>query len=270
MSKKKTNEDDSRKSVTVEEKLRALYDLQLIDSRIDKIRSVRGELPLQVQDLEDEIAGLETRIANLEEEAGQVNTDISNRKQAIKDSEALIKKYKEQLNKVKNNREFDSLNKEIEFQELEIQLNKKRIKEAEATKIQKDETVTHAKSKLEERKNDLKIKQGELDEIVAETQKEEQILADKSQEAADLIEERLLTAYRRIRGGARNGLAVVPIEREASAGSFIRIPPQKQLDVAARKKIIVDEHSGRILVDKTLAEEREQKIAALLEKELKH
>lgn len=269
MAKKHSEAEDKKKSLSVEEKLRALYDLQLIDSRIDKIRSVRGELPLEVQDLEDEIEGLETRIKNLEEEAGTLNTDINNRKQAIKDSEALIKKYKEQLGKVKNNREFDSLNKEIEFQELEIQLNKKRIKEAEIQKATKDEVLDTAKNKLKERKNDLKVKKGELDEIIAETQKEEEILMKKSIEAEDMIEERLVTAYKRIRGASRNGLAVVPIEREASAGSFIKIPPQKQLDVAARKKIIVDEHSGRILVDKELAEEQAEKIRALLDKELK-
>ncbi|MDZ4750692.1 MAG: hypothetical protein SGI87_03670 [Flavobacteriales bacterium] len=269
MAKNKSEAEEVKKSLTVEEKLRALYDLQLIDSRIDKIRSVRGELPLEVQDLEDEIEGLETRIKNLEDESTGLSTDMTNRKNSIKDSEALIKKYKEQLGKVKNNREFDSLNKEIEFQELEIQLNKKRIKESEAQKAQKDDVVEIAKTKLKERKNDLKVKKSELDEIIAETQKEEQILMKKSGEAEHMIEERLVTAYKRIRGASRNGLAVVPIEREASAGSFIKLPPQKQLDVAARKKIIVDEHSGRILVDKELAEEQAEKIRALLDKELK-
>ena len=260
--------EDTKKGVTVEDKLRALYDIQLIDSRIDKIRAMRGELPLEVEDLEDEVAGLQTRIARLEEEMAGVDGEINNRKRAIKDSEALIKKYKEQLNNVKNNREFESLNKEIEFQELEIELNKKRIRESEAQKATKDELLQGAKGKLTERQNDLKVKQAELDEIVNETRKEEEILRAKSDDSKKLIDARLLDAYERIRGGAPNGLAVVPIEREASAGSFIQIPPQKQMDVAARKKVIVDEHSGRILVDGDLAREEAEKIEALLQKEM--
>jgi hypothetical protein len=260
--------EDTKKGVTVEDKLRALYDIQLIDSRIDKIRAMRGELPLEVEDLEDEVAGLQTRITRLEEEMAGVDGEINNRKRAIKDSEALIKKYKEQLNNVKNNREFESLNKEIEFQELEIELNKKRIRESEAQKATKDELLQGANGKLTERQNDLKVKQAELDEIINETRKEEEILRAKSDDSKKLIDARLLDAYERIRGGAPNGLAVVPIEREASAGSFIQIPPQKQMDVAARKKVIVDEHSGRILVDGDLAREEAEKIEALLQKEM--
>lgn len=254
---------------TVEEKLRALYDLQIIDSRIYKIRIIRGELPLEVEDLEDEIVGLETRLNNYKEEGKEIERQISEKKNAIVEAEGLIKKYTEQQNNVRNNREFDSLNKEIEFQGLEIQLSKKRIKEAQAALEQKTEVIATAQAKLDERKKDLEAKKGELDEIIAETQREEEILQEQSDKAQAQIEDRLLKAYLRIRNASKNGLAVVPIEREASAGSFITIPPQKQLDVAARKKIIVDEHSGRILVDKELADEEVARIEKLLESELK-
>jgi predicted nucleic acid-binding Zn-ribbon protein len=261
-------ESDDKKGITVEDKLRALYDIQLIDSRIDKIKAMRGELPLEVEDLEDEVAGLETRISNFSSDLKELEEKISNKKQGIKDAEALIKKYKEQLDKVKNNREFESLNKEIEFQDLEIQLHKKHIREFEAQATQKSETLANAEQKLKERKNDLSVKQTELDEIINETKREEEILRKKSDESKKLIEQRLIDAYERIRGGSPNGLAVVPIEREASAGSFIQLPPQKQMDVAARKKVIVDEHSGRILVDGDLAREEQEKIDALLASEL--
>jgi predicted nucleic acid-binding Zn-ribbon protein len=259
---------DDKKGVSAEDKLRALYDIQLIDSRIDKIHAMRGELPLEVQDLDDEIAGLETRIAKAAEELKNIEAEINGKKIGIKDSENLIKKYKEQLNNVKNNREFDSLNKEIEYQELEIQLHKKKIREFEALEIQKKDQLQISEEKLKERKNDLKVKKSELDEIIAETEKEEKILMQKSTEAKKMVDERLLSAYERIRSGAPNGMAVVPIEREASAGSFIQLPPQKQMDVASRKRVIVDEHSGRILVDAELAREENEKIEALLKKEL--
>ncbi|MFY8138788.1 MAG: zinc ribbon domain-containing protein [Flavobacteriales bacterium] len=260
--------DDVKKGVSVENKLRALYDIQLIDSRIDKIRAMRGELPLEVEDLEDEVAGLETRIANLNGDVTGLDNEISAKKQGIKDAEALIKKYKEQLDKVKNNREFESLNKEIEFQELEIQLFEKKIREFKAQLTAKTDLLASAEAKMSERRNDLKVKKTELDEIIAETQKEEDILRAKSEEAKKLIDQRLIDAYERIRGGSPNGLAVVPIEREASAGSFIQIPPQKQMDVAARKKVIVDEHSGRILVDAELALEEQARIDEILKTEL--
>lgn len=263
------HEGDDKKGVSVEAKLRALYSIQLIDSRIDKIHAMRGELPLEVQDLEDDVAGLETRLSKLNDELKNMSDDIAAKKQGIKDAEALIKKYKEQLNNVKNNREYDSLSKEIEFQELEIQLFNKKIKEGEFLHGQKNELLSSADGKLKERKNDLKIKKTELDEIVSSTEKEEKILSKKSDEAKKLIEERLLSAYERIRSGAPNKMAVVPIEREASAGSFIQLPPQKQLDVAARKRVIVDEHSGRILVDAELANEEQEKMNSLLAKELK-
>lgn len=262
------NDSDDKKGVSVEAKLRALYGIQLIDSRIDRIHAMRGELPLEVQDLEDDVAGLEARIENVKEDLKNVTEEITGKKNGIKNAEALIKKYKEQLNNVKNNREFDSLNKEIEFQELEIQLHNKRIREFEITQKTKQELLTATETKLTERKNDLKVKKAELDDIVSSTEKEEKILRQKSTEAKKLIEERLLAAYERIRTGAPNGMAVVPIEREASAGSFIQLPPQKQLDVAARKRVIVDEHSGRILVDADLAREEQEKMDALLAKEL--
>jgi predicted nucleic acid-binding Zn-ribbon protein len=262
-------ESDDKKGISVESKLRALYAIQLIDSRIDKIHAMRGELPLEVGDLEDDVAGLDARLGKLNEDIKNLSDEIIGKKNGIKNSEALITKYKEQLNNVKNNREFDSLNKEIEFQELEIQLHNKRIKEFEIGLSTKQELLITTESKLNERTSDLVLKKSELDEIVASTEKEEKILRRKSDEAKKLIEERLINAYERIRSGAPNGMAVVPIEREASAGSFIQLPPQKQLDVAARKRVIVDEHSGRILVDAELANEEHERIDAELAKELK-
>lgn len=261
-------ESDDKKGISVESKLRALYAIQLIDSRIDKIHAMRGELPLEVQDLEDDVAGLETRVERMADDHKVIADDIANRKMGIKNAEALIKKYKEQLNNVKNNREFDSLNKEIEFQELEIQLHTKKIKESEGLASIKSETLEANKTKLEERKNDLKVKRKELDDIIASTEKEEKFLRKKSDEAKKKIEERLLAAYERIRSGSPNGMAVVPIEREASAGSFIQLPPQKQLDVASRRRVIVDEHSGRILVDGDLAREEQAAFDKLITSDL--
>ncbi|NQX90979.1 MAG: hypothetical protein HRT74_02370 [Flavobacteriales bacterium] len=259
----------AKKTATPEEKLRALFDLQVIDSKIDKIRIVRGELPLEVEDLEDELEGLKTRVEKLKGEMEKVEGMISDRKNAIEESKSLIKKYEEQQNNVRNNREYDSLSKEIEFQDLEIQLCEKKIKEFGAQLEHKKEVFQGAQDKLKDRTGDLEAKKSELDEIIAETKMEEEILVKKSEDLEKKIEERLLKAYKRIREAAKNGLAVVPIEREASAGSYIKIPPQKQLDVAARKKIIVDEHSGRILVDAELAEEERTKMDALVAKEMK-
>jgi predicted nucleic acid-binding Zn-ribbon protein len=262
-------ESDDKKGISVEAKLRALYAIQLIDSRIDKIHAMRGELPLEVEDLEDDVAGLEARLGNLTEDVKNLSEEITGKKNGIKNSEALIVKYKEQLNNVKNNREYDSLNKEIEFQDLEIQLHNKRIKEFEMSLTTKQDLLVTTEGKLQERKNDLKLKQAELADIVASTEKEEQILRKKSEEAKKLVEERLMNAYERIRSGAPNGMAVVPIEREASAGSFIQLPPQKQLDVASRKRVMVDEHSGRILVDAELALEEQARMDEELAKALK-
>jgi predicted nucleic acid-binding Zn-ribbon protein len=262
-------ESDDKKGISVEAKLRALYAIQLIDSRIDKIHAMRGELPLEVEDLEDDVAGLEARLGNLTGDVKNLSEEIIGKKNGIKNSEALIVKYKEQLNNVKNNREYDSLNKEIEFQELEIQLHNKRIKEFEMSLSTKQELLVTTEGKLQERKNDLKLKQAELADIVASTEKEEKILRKKSEEAKKLVEERLMNAYERIRSGAPNGMAVVPIEREASAGSFIQLPPQKQLDVASRKRVMVDEHSGRILVDAELAMEEQARMDEELANALK-
>jgi predicted nucleic acid-binding Zn-ribbon protein len=261
MSKKKATSE-----ITVEERLRALYDLQLIDSRIDRIRTIRGELPLEVQDLEDEIAGLETRLGKVNDELKELEGQIKEKTQLIKDSKALQKKYQEQQNKVRNNREFDSINKEIEYQELEEKLAKKHIKEFEIQVESKKLVIEEIKKEFEDRKGALEIKKSELDEIIDETRKEEDILVKKSAELSEMVEDRYLIAYRRIRGSAKNGLAVVPVDRErgASGGSFLQIPPQKQLDIAARKKVIIDEHSGRILVDAELAIEEAEKIDKLV------
>lgn len=256
----------SAKEITVEDKLRALYRLQLIDSAIDKIRTVRGELPLEVEDLQDEIEGLETRLNNLQSELDELENKVSERKNAIIDSKEMIKKYEEQQKNVRNNREFDSLSKEIEFQTLEIQLSEKRMKEFQAQIEQKKEIMGEAESNLNERKKDLDHKKAELDDIVKDTEKEEKALQNASEEAASHIEDRLLNAYTRIRTSVKNGLAVVPVERGSSGGSFIKIPPQRQMDIAARKKIITDEHSGRILVDAELAVEESEKVKDLTQK----
>ncbi len=259
----------TKAGTTPEEKLRALYRLQLIDSRIDRIRIVRGELPLEVQDLEDEIEGLETRLQKMEDERAGLEGEINAKKNAITDSKALIKKYKEQQNNVRNNREFESLAKEMEFQELEMKLADKRIKEFKAQIDGKEEVLNATREEVAGRKKDLENKRAELDEIVGETKREEELLTKLSDDAKKNIDDRLVTAYERIREGSKNGLAVVPIDREASAGSYITIPPQRQLDVAARQKIIVDEHSGRILVDAELAIEETEKIDSEIAKLMK-
>jgi len=243
---------------TVEERLQALYDLQEIDSSIDQIQIIRGELPLEVQDLEDEVAGLETRIEKASEVINTLEADISAKKNQIKESEAAIKKYDEQQKNVRNNREYDSLSKEIEYQVLEIELAEKRIKEYQAKIEQKNEINDLSKKKLEETKEELEHKRNELDEIVKETEKEEKELKKKSEKAEKVIEERLLKAYKRIRDNARNGLGVVPVQRNACGGCFNKIPPQRQLDINSHKKIIVCEHCGRILVDPKIAGIEEQ------------
>jgi len=235
--------------LTVEEKLRALYSLQLVDSDIDKIRTLRGELPLEVQDLEDEVEGLETRIGNLKSEVDELDKSMIGKTNEITASEALIKKYEEQQNNVRNNREYDSLSKEIEFQTLEIELCNKKIREFTAQIAEKKEVMAEAQNSLDERKRDLDGKKSELDDITRDTEKEEDQLIEKSEEYQKRIEERLLTAYKRIRINARNGLAVVSVQRDACGGCFNQIPPQRQLDIRSRKKIIVCEYCGRILVD---------------------
>jgi predicted nucleic acid-binding Zn-ribbon protein len=240
------------KEVSIEEKLRALYELQSVVSAIDKIKILRGELPLEVQDLEDEIAGLKTRIHNLEDEIRGLETAISNKKIAIRESQALITKYTEQQNNVRNNREFDSLAKEIEFQNLEITLSEKRIKEYTTDMGVKKDLINSSKTLLNERLEDLNRKNKELEEITEETRIEEDKLKSKAEKIEFFIEPRLLTAFKKIRKNARNGLAVVTIQRDACGGCFNKIPPQRQLDIASHKKIIVCEYCGRILVDERI------------------
>lgn len=251
------------KELSVEDKLRALYDLQLIDTRIDEIRNVRGELPLEVEDLEDEVAGLSTRLDKLKSDLEVIEDNIKTKKSAIDEHRESIKKYTKQQETVRNNREFNSLTKEVEFQELEIQLAEKQIKEMRASIEHKKEVISQSKERLETKSSHLKHKKSELDAIMSETEKEETFLSEKSAEYRALIEDRLLAAYDRIRGSVRNGLAVVSIERGASAGSFFTIPPQTQVEIASRKKIITDEHSGRILVDSSLADEEREKMEQL-------
>lgn len=244
----------TKKDATVAEKLDALYELQKIDSEIDRIRTIRGELPLEVQDLEDEIEGLETRIAKIQDEIKEIDTEISDRKNAMKDAETAISKYKEQQTNVRNNREYESLSKEMEFQELEIKLHDKKSKEAKIRVVSKKELLDEANERLAFRKEDLKIKKSELDEIVSETQKEEDGLMKSSEKAMKSIDERIITAYTRLRQNAKNGLAVVPVERDSCGGCFNQIPPQRQLDIQSKKKLIVCEHCGRILVPTDLVE----------------
>jgi len=251
MEKAKTHETE----VSVEERLRALFSLQLVDSEIDKIKTLRGELPLEVQDLEDEIAGLETRLGNLREEVVTLDKSVSKKNHEISEAEALIKKYEEQQKNVRNNREFDSLSKEIEFQNLEIELFNKKIREFNVQIDDKKLVIGDSEAILAERKTDLENKRSELDEIISDTQKEEEGLFKKLEEVQEVIEDRLLTAYKRIRSNARNGLAVVPVQRDACGGCFNQIPPQRQLDIKSRKKIIVCEYCGRILVDDEIIKE---------------
>ena len=236
--------------VSVEQKLVALYTLQQVDSKIDEIRAYRGNLPLEIQDIEDEIAGLETRITNFKEESKKHQKDISDYKIKIKETEALIKKYEDQQNNVRNNREYDSLTKEIEYQQLDNQLSEKRIKEITAKDNDVATKVADAQLRLTELKASLKEKKDELHSLVEGTEKEEEQLLQRSADCEKLVEDRLLVAYKRIRKNARNGLAVVGIFDEACGGCFNRIPPQHQLDICTHKKIIVCEYCGRILVDK--------------------
>lgn len=244
--------------LSVEEKLKYLYELQQVDSKIDQIKVLRGELPLEVQDLEDEVEGLETRISNLKNEINELDEQIGKKKVEIKNSEGLIAKYDEQQKNVRNNREYDSLSKEIEYQTLEIELCEKRIKEFTFQSKEKKHLAEQAESMLEERKIDLQNKKAELDSIVTETQKDELDLIRKSEAFQEVIEPRLLTAYKRIRANARNGLAVVTVKRDACGGCFNKIPPQRQLDIKVHKKVIVCEYCGRILVDQGMSNENEE------------
>ncbi|MGY5353343.1 zinc ribbon domain-containing protein [Wenyingzhuangia sp. IMCC45467] len=254
----------TKQEVSVEDKLRALYNLQLIDSRIDEITSVQGELPLEIEDLDSEIAGLSTRIEKLNQDVASFETEISNRKQSIEESKELVKKYTEQQKTVRNNREFDSLTKEAEFQELEIELAEKRIKEAYAKIEHKKEVIAKTTEKLNAQQSHLDHKKSELDAILSETANEQNELNKLSEQMAEKIDNHLLVAYKRIRSNVNNGLAVVAIERGAAGGSYFTIPPQVQIEIASRKKITIDEYSGRILVDAALAEEEREKLSSII------
>lgn len=240
------------KDISVEERLKALYNLQKVASDIDKIKTLRGELPLEVQDLEDEIVGLQTRIDKNNTDLEELGKTLAQKKVEIEEAKTKIAKSTEQQNNVRNNREYDLLSKEIEFQTLEIELCEKRIHEYSADQKTKSEELEEPTNRLKNRQLDLEQKKNELDEIIAETRQEEDRLREESKEIEKMIEPRLLTAFKRIRKNARNGLAVVTVERDACGGCFNKIPPQRQLDIRLRKKIIVCEYCGRILVDKDL------------------
>ena len=242
---------------TVEQKLKALYELQTIHTKIDKIRQVRGELPMEVADLEDDVAGLETRIQKIKGELDDLEDDIVTRKNLIKEAQSNSKKYETQLNEVKNNREYDAISKEIEIQGLDVQVSEKKIREFGFEIVTKTQVYEKAQADLDARKSDLDAKKAELGTITAETEKEENELTSQAEKAKSGIDERLLIAYTRLRGNAKNGLAVVTIQRDSCSGCFNQIPPQRQSDIRQRKKIIVCEHCGRILVDEQMALEAE-------------
>jgi len=243
------------KEITVKEKLKALYDLQMVVSEIDKIKTLRGELPLEVQDLEDEIAGLETRIDNFRAELKECEDILSGRKLDIENSKTLTIKYKEQQDNVRNNREFDYLSKELEFQGLEIEFAEKKIREAQVMAKAKSEEMEGAEEHISERRKDLDLKKQELEEIISETRTEEETLREKAKQIETLIEPRLLAAFKRIRKSARNGLSVVSVQRDACGGCFNKIPPQRQMDIRMGKKIIVCEYCGRIMIDPDMTAE---------------
>ena len=239
--------------LTVEQKLKTLFQLQTMLSEIDKIKTLRGELPLEVQDLEDEIAGLSTRIDKIKAEVSELKAASAGKRVEIEAAKASVEKYKSQQDNVRNNREYDFLTKEIEFQTLEIELCEKRIKEFTAEEQEKSEEVAKSIAALEERQKDLDQKKSELDEIISETKQEEEKLRDKAKDLETKIEPRLLQSFKRIRKNSRNGLGVVYVQRDACGGCFNKIPPQRQLDIRSRKKVIVCEYCGRIMIDPELA-----------------
>lgn len=239
----------AEKEIQVEDKLKTLYNLQVKLSDVDKIKILRGELPLEVADLDDEIAGLKTRIGKNESDQKEFETAITQQKQKIQDCNLKIEKYKEQLDNVRNNREYDHLSKEVEFETLEIELAEKRIKEFTQNVKALKEQIEKSKTFLEERSADLHQKKDELDEIIAETKQQEEQLRDEIKGIEADADPRLLQAFKRIRKSARNGLAIVAIERGACGGCFNKIPPQKQMDIKLGKKVIVCEYCGRIMID---------------------
>ncbi len=239
--------------LSVEEKLKTLYQLQTALSSIDEKRALRGELPLEVQDLEDEIEGLTTRVEKIKNEISEFQRAITLKNGEINEAKASVERYKEQLNEVKNNREYDMLSKEIEFQTLEIDLCNKKIREANNRITEKQEELANSEALIQERQSDLEVKKGELEEIVTETRAEEDKLKEKVKDLESKIENRLLTSFKRIRKNARNGLGIVYVQRDACGGCFNKIPPQRQLDIKMHKKIIVCEYCGRIMIDPELA-----------------
>jgi hypothetical protein len=251
--KSKTAQEDR----SIENNLTTLYALQQIDTRIDQIVRMRGELPMEVEDLEDEIAGLETRIENLSKKVSANNAEVLARQHENKEAEALVAKYQEQINHVSNNREYESLTKEIAYQQLETELRDKQSKDFRKANEQLQAQLAAAKEKLAARKNDLEVKRGELDTIIEETSQEQAGLEKEHDQLKMHIPERLLKAYMRIRQNAHNGLAVVTIERDSCGGCFNRIPPQRQLDIRMYKRLIVCEYCGRIIVDTPEAKEEE-------------
>ncbi|MBQ9386836.1 MAG: hypothetical protein IJU24_08155 [Bacteroidaceae bacterium] len=256
MATKETKKDPSEYSV--EEKLQSLYQLQTMLSEIDKIKTLRGELPLEVQDLEDEIAGLTTRIEKASSDVVEMSKGVAENKNVIEVSKAAVAKYQEQQDHVSNNREFDSLNKEIEFKNLEIELAEKRIREFTSAINAKKDEIENNKALVEEKKQDLEVKKSELQEIIEENRQEEERLRERSKQLELTIEPRLLQSFKRIRNNTRNGLGIVYVQRESCGGCFNKIPPQRQLDIRMRKKIIVCEYCGRIMIDPELAGVKEE------------
>jgi len=243
------------KDFSVEEKLSAVLTLQKIDSKIDEIRTLKGELPMEVKDLEDEIEGLRTRVQNIDAEIESINSFVEAKTSAKKEAQAMIKKYEKQQDNVKNSREFEAINKEIEMQELEVRLNEKHIKDAGIEQKDRMAQRTRTEEKIAGLEEALTVKKKELEKIIAETEKEEKALGNQSAKAKEKVDPRLLSAYERIRTSYRNGLAVVPVLRDSCGGCFNIIPPQRQSEIRQRKKIIVCEHCGRILVDTDLNEQ---------------
>ena len=248
----------TKKEATVESKLDALFELQLIDSEIDRIQTVRGELPLRCKIWKMSCKDWKQEFKTSKQTSKKLKLKFSDRKNAVKDAELAISKYKEQQNNVRNNREFESLAKEIEFQELEIKLHDKKSKEAKVRIDAKKEILVEAQDRFKFRQEDMTTKRGELEEIIAETQKDEEKLTKDSNKAKKKIDERLITAYERLRGNSKNGLAVVSVERDSCGGCFNKIPPQRQLDIATKRKVIVCEHCGRILVPQEVEVEEEK------------